>query len=237
MVVVVVAALASGCSMAPLGMEGHATEQGGPDAISVHPWPAPESPAPLVQVLAGSVQGIIPGAWQTRLLPETRYPQQGFMASPQIDDWERGIRHIAGAELFWIDLAETDISSDYYYLVARGPAMDALVTDQACRPSRHNVVVDHPPDFSGHEPSTGDYVVSARGTCDANGERARWAYVVAAPGAGPVRHVGIPNSGLYVVLAVVSGPRSRIVLDEIMRGARFGDASIQQIVATARTTR
>jgi hypothetical protein len=232
--VVVLAALATGCSMAPLGPGDQATVGGDPSRFSVHPWPAPESPSPLVQVQAGNVQGIIPGSWEARLLPQTRFPQQGFMASPKIADWEAGIRHVAGAEVFWIDLGQVEIPSDYYYLVARGPAMAALVSDQSCQPSMQRVVVDNPPDFSGRRFSPGDYVMSARGTCDADGERARWAYVVAAPGFGPVRQVGIPNSGLYVVVAVVSGRRSRVILDEIMRGARFGDASIDQIVATAR---
>jgi len=188
-------------------------------------------------VQAGNVQGIIPGAWEARLLPQTRYPQQGFMASPSIDDWERGVRHVAGAEMFWIDLAEGQTSSQYYYLAARGPAMDALASDHACRPSKQRVFADHPPDFSGRRYSPGDYVMSARGTCETGGRQARWAFMVAAPGVGPVRQVGIPNSALYVVVAVVSGPRSRVILDEIMQGARFGDASIEQIVATARQPR
>jgi hypothetical protein len=156
------------------------------------------------------------------------------MASPSLGDWERGVRHVAGVEMFWIDVAEISIPSDYYYLVARGPAMDAISSDRACRPSTHEVFVDHPPDFSGDVFSPGDYVVSASGTCTTDGQRAHWKYVVAAPGFGPVRQVGIPNSGLYVVLAVVSGARSRVLLDEIIEGARFGNASIDQIVASAR---
>jgi hypothetical protein len=205
--------------------------------FSVEPWPAPESPAPLALVQAGAVAGVVPDTWEARLLPATRFPQRGFMASPSLVDWERGVRHVAGVEMFWIDVAEVEIPSDYYYLVARGPAMDALSSDQACRPSSEEVFVDHPPDFSGEAFSPGDYVFSASGTCMANGTRARWKYVVAAPGFGPVRQVGIPNSGLYVVLAVVSGSRSRLLLDEIIGGARFGNASIEQIVASARQLR
>jgi hypothetical protein len=231
---VVLVVLATGCGRAPLGMGGQTPALEDVPQFSVEPWPAPESPSPLSLVQAGAVAGVVPDTWEARLLPQARFPQQGFMASPSLQDWERGIRHVAGVEMFWIDVAQIEIPSDLYYLVAHGPAMDALASDQSCRPSSHEVFVDHPPDFTGERFSPGDYVVSATGTCAADGLRARWKYVVAAPGFGPVRQVGIPNSGLYVVLAVVSGARSRVLLDEIISGARFGNASIDQIVASAR---
>jgi len=231
---VVLAVLATGCAQAPLGMGGQTPALEDLPTFSVEPYASPESPAPLALVQAGAVVGVVPDTWEAQLLPQTRFPQRGFMASPSLVDWERGVRHVAGVEMFWIDVAEVEIPSDFYYLVARGPAMDALSSDQACRPSSQEVFVDHPPDLTGDRFSPGDYVISASGTCFADGQRARWKYVVAAPGYGPVRQVGIPNSGLYVVLAVVSGARSRTLLDEIISGARFGNASIDQIVASAR---
>jgi hypothetical protein len=57
--------------------------------------------------------------------------------------------------------------------------------------------------------------------------------MVAAPGFGPVRQVGIPNSGLYVVVAEVTGPGSARLLTEIMKGARFDSSSIGEILEAA----
>jgi hypothetical protein len=61
----------------------------------------------------------------------------------------------------------------------------------------------------------------------------QWAYIVAAPGFGPVRQVGLPTSGLYVVVAVVSGPNARRLLKEMLEGAQFGGTPISQIVRAA----
>src|SRR5207245_6245262 len=91
----------------------------------------------------------------------------------------------------------------------------------ACGPARAPVLVTHPPDYSGRTLSPGDFVASAAGGCRRGGRLTHWAYVVAAPGFGPVRKVGIPTSGLYVVVAEVSGPESARLLTEIMKSARF----------------
>ena len=45
-------------------------------------------------------------------------------------------------------------------------------------------------------------MAQGKGTCNIHGTPTRWAYFVAAPGFGPVRRMGIPASGLYVVVAV-----------------------------------
>src|SRR2546425_970460 len=87
--------------------------------------------------------------------------------------------------------------------------------------ARHGqALTDHPPELSGLKFSPGDYVVTARGTCHGSEGPTKWAYVVAAPGFGPVRQVGLPSSGLYVVLAVVSGKRAGPLLEEMIDGAR-----------------
>jgi hypothetical protein len=57
--------------------------------------------------------------------------------------------------------------------------------------------------------------------------------VVAAPGYGPVRQVGLPTSGLYVVVAVVSGRGSGRLLREMLESAEFGGTSISKIVRAA----
>jgi hypothetical protein len=59
--------------------------------------------------------------------------------------------------------------------------------------------------------------------------------VVAAPGFGPSRSVGIPTSGLYVVFAVVGNRAGDQLLDQMIAGATFGDVPISQIVLAART--
>jgi hypothetical protein len=198
----------------------------------------PPSPSPLrVEVQAGSVQALIPDGWEPRPLPTARYPQEGFVASPQIEEWERGAGSVAGIEVFWIDVAKLNIPSDYYYMVAQGPAMAALAANKNCRSAGEEIYIDHPPDFTGRRFSPGDYVVSATGTCRTQGKPTRWAYVVAAPGFGPMRRVGIPTSGLYVVIAVVPGKKAGQILKQILEAARFGNTSISEILQAARNTR
>lgn len=195
------------------------------------------SPSPLVEIRAGHVQAVVPKTWDAAPLPETRYPQQGFIASPRIPDWERRTGTVNGMEAFWIDEANAGIPSDYYYLVARGPAL-AFLGARGCHPAKERVFADHPPDLTGAKFSPSDYVASGSGTCrTTSGGSVRWAYAVAAPGFGPVRGIGIPTSGLYVVVAAVSGGRSRDLLDEIVNGARFGNASVSQIERAAITPR
>jgi hypothetical protein len=221
----------SACSRVGLPTAASAPEP----EFSVHQLPP--SPSPLGwEVQSGQVQGLIPSGWQAEPLPPARFPQQGFVASPQLEDWEAGAGGIRGMEAFWVDVTSLHISSDYYYVVAKGPALAALVGNKNCHPTDREVLADHPPEFTGLEFSPGDYVVTARGTCRGEGGPTKWAYIVAAPGFGPVRQVGLPSSGLYVVLAVMSGKRAGALLDEMIDGARFANVSITQIVAAARTT-
>jgi hypothetical protein len=191
----------------------------------------------MVELRAGDIHAVFPHSWEARPLPAARYPHQGFMASPRIAEWDEGRGMVRGMEVYWIDVAEVRIPSDFYYLVARGPALGSLGTSEYCRAAKLEVLVDHPPDLTGAAFSPGDYVASAEGTCATQGKRTRWAYVVAAPGYGPAREIGIPTSGLYVVVAVVSGSRSDVLLRQMMAGARFGNASISQIVDLAQGTR
>jgi hypothetical protein len=196
----------------------------------------PPSPSPLrLEVQAGQVQALVPADWDVRPIPAARYPEEGFVASPQLSEWERQAGVVRGMEAFWVDITRLQIPSDYYYLVARGPAVSSLSSNKHCHPTGQQVLADHPPELTGRHFSAGDYVISATGTCRSQGQDTRWAYIVAAPGFGPVREVGLPSSGLYVVLAVVSGKRADALLDQMLRAARFGNVSITQIVAVART--
>lgn len=204
--------------------------------FSVHELSPAASPSPelRLQVQSGYVRALIPNDWEARPLPLTRYPQEGFVAGPRISDWEEATGTVGGMEAFWVDVAKLRIPSDYYYLAARGPALGSLMGNEACRSAEQEVFVDHPPDFTGHRFSPGDYVASARGSCRTEAGRTRWAYVVAAPGFGPVRQVGIPNSGLYVIIAAMSGPKADLLLREMIESTRFGGSTFSQIVDAAR---
>ena len=193
----------------------------------------PSSPAPLVQIQAGYVQAVVPDSWEARPLSRDRYPQEGFVAAPRLEAWAHGDGTVRGMEVFWMDVAKMHIPSDFYYLVARGPVLEALRANKACVPGRQQIYVDHPPDLTGRRFSPSDYVASGTGTCRVHGRYTRWAYVVAAPGYGPLREIGIPTSGLYVVIAVVSGSRSDVLLQEMVGSARFGETPMTQIVTAA----
>ncbi len=207
-----------------------------PAVFTVHHLPP--SPSPLqIEVQAGSVQALIPDGWEARPLPTARYPQEGFVASARIEQWENAVGTVSGMEAFWIDVAKLQIPSDYYYMVAQGPAMAALAANRNCRSASEDVYIDHPPDFTGRRFSPGDYVMSATGSCRTEGTPTRWAYVVAAPGFGPMRQMGIPTSGLYVVIAVVPEKRAGHLLKQILAAARFGDTSISEFLRAARDTR
>jgi hypothetical protein len=222
-----VVTLATACSRTPLAQ----SPPGG--AISTHPLPSEASPSPLIEIQIGHVRGVIPRTWEARMLPKSHLAREGFVASPNLARWERGQPYSQGIEAFWVDGARLRIPSDYYYLAARNASFGQLAGPRACGDIRPRVLVNHPPDFSGRTLSPSDFVASAVGECLRGGRLTHWAYVVAAPGFGPVRRVGIPNSGLYVVVAEVTGPGSARLLTEIMKGARFDSSTIGEIMDAA----
>ena len=225
---VALCAVVSACARAPAPLL-----QNRP-AFSVHPL---TSASPLVAVHSGSVQALVPKTWDAQPLPVTRFAQEGFMASPRLPDWRERAGSVNGMEAFWVDEGKVGIPTDLYYLVARGPSFGFLDLGKSCRPAKHRVFVDHPPDLTGRSFSPSDYVASASGVCRTEMGATRWAYVVAAPGFGPLRSVAIPTSGLYVVIAAVSGSQSEGLLDQMMNGARFANTSIPQIEAAAMKAR
>jgi hypothetical protein len=204
-------------------------------AFSVHPVTPAALPSPLgLEVTSGLVQGLIPATWEAAPLPSARFPSQGFVASPRLRDWERGQGTVGGTEAFWVDEGMAQIPSDYFYLVARGPAIGWLATNKACQLQRRKVYLDDRPDFTGLTDSAGDYVTSGSGVCGSAGKLVRWEYVVVAPGYGPIRSVGIPTSGLYVVIAAVSGSGAVKLLRAIIAATRFHDTPISRFVDAAR---
>jgi len=218
----------AGCARAP----GGRTSSTLPD-FSIRPVASVGSPSPLVQVQAGSVQAVFPSTWQAAPLPQDRYPQQGFEASDSLAQWERSVGTVKGMEAFWIDVGREGIPSDYYYLAARSTLIGSLIANRHCRSMARQVLLDRPPDLTGRRFSPSDYVASESGECKTGRRSTRWAYFVAAPGFGPIREIGIPTSGIYVVIAVVSGPRAVSLLKQLLAGARFGDASLFEIATMA----
>jgi hypothetical protein len=201
--------------------------------FSVHSLPSRSTPSPLVEVRSGDVLAAVPDSWEARPLMDGKFARQGLVAAPRMNEWEQKNGIARGMEVFWIDVAKVGIRSDYYYLAAHGPALTSLTENKACRQTK-NVLVDRPPDLTGRRFSPSDYVASGTATCRSRGHATHWAYLVAAPGFGPVRHVGIRTSGLYVVLIAVSGARSKVLLREIIDSTRFGNASVPQILKVAR---
>jgi hypothetical protein len=194
-------------------------------------------PDPYTQVTAGPVQAIVPDRWDSVLAGEGGGLHQGLMSSPRLDRWRRLDGSVQGMAAVWLDVARVGVPSDYYYLAASGPVLDSLTSREECRHDQHEILVDHRPDFVGPVDviaSPGDYVARGSGTCIHQGRSTRFAYVIAAPGFGPVRQVGIPNSGLYVVVAVVkSSPQAARELRQMLLSARFGDASVEDLLAAA----
>jgi hypothetical protein len=193
-----------------------------------------QSPTPFDEVAAGPVRAMVPDRWQP-VLAGDEPGGEGFFASPQPNGWARMDGSVEGMAATWIDGSMVGMPSDYYYLAANGPVLERLTHSRECRAEDRDVIVNHRPAyFRGQGDSPGDYVVRAEGTCTTAGVSTRWAYFVAAPGYGPVRAVGIPTSGLYVVVAVLRDSQgARGTLRKLLRGARFGDAAVSDMIAAA----
>jgi hypothetical protein len=228
---VAVAIVAAGCRVEAAPPTTPAADDG--FGLLVQPLPAP---SPFSQITAGPVQAIVPLEWESRRL-EGDSISEGFMASPHLDDWMRMDGTVQGMAAVWLDGARGGIPSDYYYLAASGPMLHGITQGEGCRRAYTKVVVDHRPTFGKGGASVGDFVVRGSGTCESASGKAstRWAYFVAAPGVGPVREMGIPNSGLYVVVAVVrDNPDAAQQLRSMLLSATFGDASVEELLAAAR---
>jgi len=193
------------------------------------------SPSPFTEVTAGSVRALIPDSWVAVPLEEDS--RQGFFASPRPRAWSRPDASAEGMTALWVDAAAVGVPSDYYYLAANGPALGGLTSSSRCRSLHERVIVDHRPGFlSGRRSSPGDFVARGSGICRLHGTWMRWEYFVAAPGYGPVRRVGIPSSGLYVIVALLDLRREpRGVLNRLIGAARFADAGVTDFVAAARS--
>jgi hypothetical protein len=214
------------------------------DAVVESPQEAPkvlitESPSPYREVTAASVTAVLPDTWHPSLAGTLDDPRQGLLAGPRPDVWYRDRPVREGYAAMWIDATRVGVPSDYYYLAATGPALDLITGSPECSARTQRVIADHRPAFAAGEPdSPGDFVATGQGVCAIGRRPARWAYFVAAPGYGPVREIGIPTSGLYLVVAVMpDSPRAPQLLGRMLERTRFGTATVADLIAAAEPAR
>jgi hypothetical protein len=194
------------------------------------------SPTPFTTVNAGPVSAMVPDGWEAHPTTSGEY-RGGFLASPHPDRWRRMDGGVPGMTATWVDATSVGMPSDFYYLAATGPLLSNLTESRRCDAESPRVFVDRRPNFSMSGPTHGDYVARGEGTCSVRGVSTRWAYFVAAPGYGPVHEVGIPASGLYVVVAVTpEGTRASSLLDRLIRHTTFGGSSVDDLVEAAGRT-
>lgn len=192
------------------------------------------SASPFSHVIAGQVQAIVPDGWNAQAAGPPDDARAGFLASPRPDAWSHMDGMTVGMSATWVDATRVGVPSDFYYLAATGPLLSHLTDSDTCRAETRQVYLDNRPTFDGPGFVAGDYVARGEGTCRQRANTTRWAYFVAAPGFGPVRSVGIPTSGLYVVVAVMrESVRARAVLHRIIESTSFGGTSVPEIMAAA----
>jgi hypothetical protein len=194
------------------------------------------SPTPFTLVTAGQVQGAVPDDWHASLADPELGIRGGFVASPRIGGWPDIDGSAVGMSATWVDATRVGVPSDFYYLAANGPLLSRLTTSANCREQSHRIYLDRRPTFDVRRHSPGHFMAGGAGVCQRGSQATRYAYFVAAPGFGPVREMGIPSSGLYVVVAVVPAERgARSLLHQLMGRTRFGDDRIRDFVAVARS--
>jgi hypothetical protein len=193
------------------------------------------SPGSFSQITVGQVQALVPQGWRAFPSGAPDDLREGFVATPEPRAWQRMDGSAVGMTVTWVDATRVGIPSDFYYLAATGPVLSRLTHSGLCRSRSQRVFIDDRPAWeSGRPGSPGDYVASGDGTCRVGGRLTRWAYFVAAPGFGPVRRIGIPNSGLYVVVVVMPDTQRVVTLHRVLANARFGGARLSDFVAAAR---
>lgn len=167
-------------------------------------------------------------------MPARSPASHGLQASGDLKDWGSLKQRRIGLEAYWADAARVGLPSDYYYLAAEGPLATRLPRGRECERDRHEVLAARRPLLDRDRHSSGDYVATASGICRTRGRPTRWASFVAAPGFGPVRSLGIPESGLYFALVMVpDGPHAHLRADRLLSSVRFGDTAVQEFITVA----
>lgn len=209
-------------------------------SASAEPAAAPEllispSPTAFTLVTAGQVQGAVPDGWHAALADPELGIRGGFVASPRAGSWPDIDGIAVGMSATWVDATRVGVPSDFYYLAANGPFLSRLTASPNCREKSQLVYLDRQPTFDVRRHSPGHFMAKGAGVCRRGSRATRYAYFVAAPGFGPVHEVGIPSSGLYVVVAVVPAVQgARSLLKQLIGRTRFGDDGIRDFVAVAR---
>ena len=194
-----------------------------------------ETGTPYLRVTSGSVSGLVPHGWQAIPI-EGMDVNEGFVASPHPDTWFEKRPNTVGVVASWVDATQVGVASDLYYLPATGPVM-AELGRRGCADVADHVFANHVPSYlNGPADSTADYVARGSRICRSpQGRPLKWSYFVAAPGFGPVGHVGIPGSGLYiVVVASPVSPRGDRILKQVLDNLRFGGDGIGDFVRALR---
>jgi hypothetical protein len=139
-------------------------------------------------------------------------------------------------EAYWVDATQVGVPSDYYYLAAREPALERFAGRPECLTEHHRVLLDDRPRLGrGGRDSTGNFVAVQSGTCRGrNHTTTRWASFVAAPGFGPVRELGIPESGMYYAVVMVDGSQASVPdVEELLAEVSFGGTRVGEFVRAA----
>jgi len=192
--------------------------------------PEPAEARPLREVAAGRVTAMVPEPWQVRHFPHTD-SRIGIRAFPTTADREGGS---VGLEAYWVDATEVGIPSDYYYLAAEGAATPRISPGAPCERETQRVLADRPPSLDRLHDSPGHFVATSSGVCQRGDRLLRWTSFVAAPGFGPVRLVGIPESGLYhVFVTVAAGPQARERMHRMLSRVSFGGAPVPELLRAA----
>jgi hypothetical protein len=202
---------------------------------------------PLRPVVAGQVTAFIPRDWDVRPLAPHGAAREGLAASirqpptfdppasPALTDWPQRPELQLGLQAYWVNAANVQVPSDYYYLAARWAALERPFALKACKAHERHVLADHRPLLDRRRYSAGDFVAMAAGTCRVEELTTRWAYFVAAPGYGPVREVGIPESGLYYAMVVMpDGPRASQIVRDMLFRVSFGGTTVSESLRVAR---
>ncbi len=204
-------------------------------SISAGPVFSPSAEArPVREIHSGRISALVPTKWDFRPMPTTVHAAEGIQASGDLQQWGSPGRREMGLEAYWVDAAEVGLPSDYYYLAAEGPAMTRLPLGAGCRRDRFEVLTNRRPIFDRRRHSAGDYVATAGGTCFTRGGTGRWVSFVAAPGYGPVRRIGIAESGLYfAVVMVPDGPHAHQRAERLLSTVSFGGTEVREFLDTA----
>jgi hypothetical protein len=226
---IVVVLAAAGCS----GVPNYGSQ---PRPSVVAQGPDESSDKLFSKITVGEVEALVPDGWQSFPSGAPDGLHEGFVATPEPRPWQKMDGSAVGMSATWVDATRVGVPSDFYYLAATGPVLSGLTHSTACRALSLHAFVNNRPTYEAGPPgSPGDYVASGDGTCRVGGRANRWAYYVAAPGFGPVHKIGIPSSGLYVVVVVMHDTTRVVsVMHTLLTHTHFGGAGLKDFIAAGR---